>query len=50
MDRIIFFTVLLLAYIAANLFVKYDNKRIEAEVSSRNDLTTPTRREIIKTI
>jgi hypothetical protein len=31
MDQIIFFTVLLLAYIAANLFVKYDNKRIEAE-------------------
>jgi len=31
MDRIIFFGVLLLAYLAANLFVKYDNKRIEAE-------------------
>ena len=31
MDRIPFATVLLLAYIAANLFVKYDNKRIEAE-------------------
>ena len=31
MDRIIFFAVLLLAYLAACLFIKYDNKRIEAE-------------------
>jgi len=31
MDRIIFVAVLLLAYLAANLFVNYDNKRIEAK-------------------
>lgn len=31
MDRILFVIVLLLAYLAAHLFVKYDNKRIEAE-------------------
>jgi hypothetical protein len=41
MDRIIFFAVLLLAYLAANLFVKYDNKRIEAEgkFKKRSDYT-----------
>ncbi len=32
MDRIIFAAVLLLAYLAAYLFIKYDDKRIEAEV------------------
>jgi len=31
MDQILFFVVLLLAYLAANLFVKYDNKRIDTE-------------------
>jgi len=31
MDRILFAAVLLLEYLAANLFIKYDNKRIEAE-------------------
>ena len=31
MDRIIFAVVLLLAYLAAYLFIKYDDKRIEAE-------------------
>ena len=31
MDRIIFAGVLLLAYLAAYLFIRYDNKRIEAE-------------------
>lgn len=31
MDQILFLIVLLLAYLAALLFVKYDNKRIEAE-------------------
>ncbi len=31
MDRILFAIVLLLAYLAAYLFIKYDNKRIEAE-------------------
>ncbi len=31
MDRILFAAELLLAYLAASLFVKYDNKRIEAE-------------------
>lgn len=31
MDRIMFFVVLLLAYLAGCLFIKYDNERIEAE-------------------
>jgi hypothetical protein len=31
MDRIIFFAVLLLAYLGAYLIIKYDDKRIEAE-------------------
>jgi hypothetical protein len=31
MDRILFAAVLLLAYLAAYLFIKYDNKRIGAE-------------------
>jgi len=31
MDRIMFFAVLLLVYLAACLFISYDNKRIEAE-------------------
>ena len=31
MDRIIFFAVVLLAHLAAYLFIKYDEKRIEAE-------------------
>jgi hypothetical protein len=41
MDQILFFIVLLLAYLAANLFVKYDNKRIEAECkfTKRSDYT-----------
>jgi hypothetical protein len=32
MDRIPFAIVLLLPYLAAYSFIKYDNKRIEAEV------------------
>ncbi|HXD31496.1 MAG TPA: hypothetical protein VN643_10290 [Pyrinomonadaceae bacterium] len=31
MDWILFAAVLLLAYLAAHFFIKYDNKRIEAE-------------------
>jgi hypothetical protein len=31
MDRVIFFAVLLLAYLAADLFIKYDDWKIEAE-------------------
>jgi len=31
MDRILFAAMLLLAYLAAYLFIKYDDKRIEAE-------------------
>jgi hypothetical protein len=31
MDQILFFVALLLAYLAATAYVKYDNKRIEAE-------------------
>ena len=34
MDRIIFAAVLLLVYLAALLVIKYDYKRIEAEVKS----------------
>jgi len=39
MDRIIFAAVLLLAYLAAFIFIKYDNKRIEAEckLTKRSD-------------
>jgi hypothetical protein len=46
MDRIIFFAVLLLAYLAAYLFIKYDNKRIEAECkfTKRSDSTDKLRR------
>jgi hypothetical protein len=41
MDRIMFFVVLLLAYLAGFLFIKYDNKRIEAECkfTKRSDYT-----------
>ena len=31
MERIIFAVVLLLTYLVASLFIKYDNKSIEAE-------------------
>jgi hypothetical protein len=31
MDRIVFAAVLLLAYLAAHFFIRYDNKKIEAE-------------------
>jgi hypothetical protein len=31
MDQILFVIVLLLAYFAAHLIIKWDNKRIEAE-------------------
>ena len=39
MDRIIFAAVLLVAYLAAYLFIKYDNKKIEAEckLTKRSD-------------
>jgi hypothetical protein len=41
MDRILFAAVLLLAYLAGCLFIKYDNKRIEAECKfmKRSDYT-----------
>jgi len=41
MDGIIFFAVPLLAYLAAYLFIKYDDKRIEAECkfTKRSDYT-----------
>ena len=35
MDRIIFAAVLLLAYLAAYLFIEYDNRRIEAECKAK---------------
>ena len=31
MDRVLFAIVLLLAFLAAHLIIKWDNKRIEAE-------------------
>lgn len=37
MDRIIFAVLLLLAYLAACLFIKYDNKRIEAECKFKKE-------------
>jgi hypothetical protein len=41
MDWIVFGAVLLLAYLAAHLFIKIDNKRIEAEckITKRSDCT-----------
>lgn len=44
MDRIIFAVALLLAYLAAYLFIKYDNKRIEAEckLTERSNSTDKT--------
>jgi hypothetical protein len=41
MDQILFVVVLLLAYFAAHLFIRWDNKRIEAECkfTKRSDHT-----------
>jgi hypothetical protein len=46
MDQILFFVVLPLAYLAANLFVKHDNKRIETEckLTKQSDSTDKLRR------